>query len=43
MKKREIRKEKNKHYCEECGATLSDYEYENYGDLCENCYEDLTK
>lgn len=30
-----------KHYCEECGATLSQYEFENYGDLCETCYSNL--
>lgn len=31
----------SKHYCSECGAVLSDYEYQNFGDLCENCYENL--
>lgn len=32
---------KKRHYCEECGAILSDYEYENYGDLCEDCYDSM--
>lgn len=34
---------KKKHYCEECGKVLSDYEYAEYDTLCERCYLRLTE
>jgi len=28
---------KKKHYCEECGKELTEYEYENFDGMCESC------
>ena len=33
---------KKKHYCEECGKQLTDYEYSEYETLCTRCYKALT-
>lgn len=29
---------KKKHYCEECGKELTEYEYAEFKDLCTKCY-----
>jgi hypothetical protein len=36
-----MKKTSKKHYCEECGKKLSKYEQDNFGDLCNECYEFL--
>lgn len=30
-----------KHYCDECGKQLTDYEYSEYENLCTRCYNNL--
>lgn len=39
MKKLQVKK----HHCEECGALLSEREYEEFDGLCKKCYNKLIK
>jgi NMD protein affecting ribosome stability and mRNA decay len=34
---------KKKHYCEECGKELTEYEYAEFESLCTKCYYSLTE